>query len=77
MAVARKSSRERPGLVASSASPDALAMRFRMGHILRDYDLMEKARDLSIAVVAEDLTTAESTAHALLGIPVPAATSRD
>jgi len=53
------------------------AMRFRMGHILRDYDLMEEARDLSIAVVAEDLPTAESTAHALLGLPVPAATSRD
>ena len=27
-------------------------MRFRMGHILRDYDLMEKARDLAIATLA-------------------------
>jgi ATP-dependent DNA helicase RecG len=53
------------------------AMKFRMGHILRDYDLMEKARDLSIAVVAEDLRRAEATARALLGMTVPAATARD
>ncbi|HYO77856.1 MAG TPA: ATP-dependent DNA helicase RecG, partial [Thermoanaerobaculia bacterium] len=31
------------------------AMRFRMGHILRDYDLMEKARDLAISTIAADL----------------------
>jgi ATP-dependent DNA helicase RecG len=53
------------------------AMRFRLGHILRDYDLMEKARDLAISVVAEDLGKADQTARALLGMPVPAATSRD
>ena len=53
------------------------AMKFRMGHILRDYDLMEKARDLSIALVAEDMKRAEATAKALLGIAVPAATARD
>jgi len=53
------------------------AMRFRMGHILRDYDLMEKARDLAIACIAEDKAAAEATAHALLGIAVPEAAARD
>jgi ATP-dependent DNA helicase RecG len=53
------------------------AMKFRMGHILRDYDLMEKARDLAITVVDEDLRKADETARGLLGMPVPAATSRD
>jgi ATP-dependent DNA helicase RecG len=53
------------------------AMRFRMGHIIRDFDLMEKARDLAIEVVAADLGHAENVAHALLGVPVPAATERD
>ncbi|MFL6244987.1 MAG: ATP-dependent DNA helicase RecG, partial [Thermoanaerobaculia bacterium] len=49
------------------------AMRFRMGHILRDYDLMEKARDLAIATLAADAERAANTARALLGIPVPEA----
>ncbi|HEX2059824.1 MAG TPA: ATP-dependent DNA helicase RecG [Thermoanaerobaculia bacterium] len=53
------------------------ALRFRMGHILRDYDLMEKARDLAIELVAADLPRADATARALLGIAVPAATERD
>jgi ATP-dependent DNA helicase RecG len=53
------------------------AMRFRMGHILRDYDLMEKARDLAIATIAEDLGRAEVTARSLLGIAVPVAAARD
>jgi len=53
------------------------AMKFRMGHILRDYDLMEKARDLAITSVDEDLARADATAHALLGMDVPAATARD
>ncbi len=53
------------------------AMKFRMGHILRDYDLMERARDLSIALVAEDFRRAEATAKDLLGMTVPAATARD
>jgi ATP-dependent DNA helicase RecG len=53
------------------------AMKFRLGHILRDYDLMEKARDLAITVVAEDLARADQTARALLGMDVPAATARD
>src|SRR6185503_17947958 len=35
------------------------AMRFRMGHILRDYDLMEKARDLAISVMGEGFAHAE------------------
>ncbi|MGN6184489.1 MAG: ATP-dependent DNA helicase RecG [Thermoanaerobaculia bacterium] len=53
------------------------AMRFRMGQILRDYDLMEKARDLAIEVTNADLTRADAIAHALLGVAVPAATARD
>ena len=44
------------------------AMRFRMGHILRDYDLMEKARDLAIEQVAANVGAAEETARALLGM---------
>jgi ATP-dependent DNA helicase RecG len=53
------------------------AMKFRMGHILRDYDLMEKARDLATKVVDEGLARADATARALLGMDVPAATVRD
>jgi ATP-dependent DNA helicase RecG len=53
------------------------ALRFRMGHILRDYDLMEKARDLAIVVAGEDLPRAAETARALLGIAVPEAAARD
>jgi ATP-dependent DNA helicase RecG len=53
------------------------AMRFRMGHILRDYDLMETARDLAIALVEEDLAAAGATARALLGVPAPEAAIRD
>ena len=53
------------------------AMRFRMGHILRDYDLMEKARDLAIATLAADAERAASTARTLLGIAVPEAAARD
>jgi ATP-dependent DNA helicase RecG len=53
------------------------AMKFRMGQILRDYDLMEKARDLAIEVTAADLAHAEELARALLGAAVPAATARD
>jgi ATP-dependent DNA helicase RecG len=53
------------------------AMRFRMGHILRDYDLMEKARDLAIETLAKDAERAATTARALLGIPVPEAAARD
>jgi ATP-dependent DNA helicase RecG len=53
------------------------AMRFRMGNILRDYDLMEKARDLAIATVAEGLPRAEALARALLGAAVPETAARD
>ena len=53
------------------------AMKFRMGHIVRDYALMEKARDLAIEVADADLVRAEEIARALLGVPVPAATERD
>ncbi|HJQ36119.1 MAG TPA: helicase-related protein, partial [Thermoanaerobaculia bacterium] len=53
------------------------ALRFRMGNILRDYDLMEKARDLAIATIEESLPRAEEIAQRLLGVPVPAATAKD
>jgi ATP-dependent DNA helicase RecG len=53
------------------------ALRFRMGHILRDYDLMEKARDLAISSIDEDLIRAGDTARALLGMAVPEAAARD
>ena len=53
------------------------ALRFRMGNILRDYDLMEKARDLAIATIAAGLPRAEDLAQRLLGVPVPAATAKD
>jgi len=53
------------------------AMKFRMGHIVRDYALMEKARDLAIEVADKDLARAEEVARTLLGVPVPAATERD
>ena len=53
------------------------AMKFRMGHIVRDYPLMEKARDLAIELADTDLPRAEEIARTLLGVPVPAATERD
>jgi ATP-dependent DNA helicase RecG len=53
------------------------AMRFRMGHIVRDFDLMEKARDLATEVVNADLASADALARTLLGAPVPVATDRD
>jgi ATP-dependent DNA helicase RecG len=53
------------------------ALRFRMGHILRDYDLMERARDLAITMIADDLPRAEATARQLLGMAVPDAAARD
>jgi hypothetical protein len=52
-------------------------MRFRMGQILRDYDLMENARDLAIEVTAADVARADQIARGLLGVTVPAATARD
>jgi ATP-dependent DNA helicase RecG len=53
------------------------AMRFRMGNILRDYELMEKARDLAIDMIERDLPGAADLAVTLLGVPVPQATARD
>jgi ATP-dependent DNA helicase RecG len=53
------------------------ALRFRMGNILRDYDLMEKARDLATATVNESLPRAEEIAHRLLGVPLTAAAAKD
>jgi ATP-dependent DNA helicase RecG len=53
------------------------AMKFRMGHILRDYDFMEKARDLAIEVVDAGMPRAEAIARALLGVEVPEVTEKD
>ncbi|HEX7832663.1 MAG TPA: ATP-dependent DNA helicase RecG, partial [Thermoanaerobaculia bacterium] len=43
------------------------AMRFRMGQILRDYDLMEKARDLAIEVTNADVHRADEIARGFIG----------
>jgi ATP-dependent DNA helicase RecG len=53
------------------------ALRFRFGHIVRDYDLMERARDVAIEVLHAGLPRAEDLARTLLGVPVPAATAKD
>jgi ATP-dependent DNA helicase RecG len=53
------------------------AMRFRIGHILRDYELMEKARDLAISTLDADKERAAVVARALLGMSVPDAAARD
>ncbi|HEX7708438.1 MAG TPA: ATP-dependent DNA helicase RecG [Thermoanaerobaculia bacterium] len=53
------------------------AMRFRMGHILRDQALMENARDLAISIIARDLAASARLAGRLLGAPVPVAAVRD
>ncbi len=53
------------------------ALRFRMRHILPDYEQMEKAPDLAIEMINEDLARAETTARTLLGMPVPDAAARD
>jgi len=53
------------------------ALRFRMGNILRDYDLMEQARDLAIATVGGDLAQASELAQRLLGVPLSAAAAKD
>ncbi|HET7436398.1 MAG TPA: ATP-dependent DNA helicase RecG [Thermoanaerobaculia bacterium] len=52
--------------------------RFRFGNILRDHELMEKARDTAIEVVEkEGVAKAEELARTLMGIAVPAAAARD
>jgi ATP-dependent DNA helicase RecG len=53
------------------------ALRFRFGHVVRDIDLMEKARDLAISMIAADLPAAEELARRLLGASVPEVTSKD
>ncbi|HEX6178522.1 MAG TPA: ATP-dependent DNA helicase RecG, partial [Thermoanaerobaculia bacterium] len=53
------------------------SLRFRMGNILRDFDLMEKARDLAIATIDKDLPYAEDVARRLLGMSVPEAAAKD
>jgi ATP-dependent DNA helicase RecG len=51
--------------------------RFRFGNILRDHDLMEKARDTAIEVVEKKgVEHADEMARHLLGVPV-ATTIRD
>jgi len=45
--------------------------RFRFGNILRDHDLMEKARDTAIELVEkEGVVAAEETARGMLGVAV-------
>ncbi|HEX6159694.1 MAG TPA: ATP-dependent DNA helicase RecG, partial [Thermoanaerobaculia bacterium] len=51
--------------------------RFRFANILRDYDLMEKARDLAIAVLAEGVREAEQLAQRLLGVGEGVAVGKD
>jgi len=49
------------------------ALRFRFGHVVRDYELMEKARDLAIDILEkEGLAKAQKVVRKLLGVPVPA-----
>jgi ATP-dependent DNA helicase RecG len=52
--------------------------KFRFGNIVRDYDLMEKARDKAIEVLQRDgVVKAETLARQLLGAPVVEAVERD
>ncbi|HEX7151042.1 MAG TPA: ATP-dependent DNA helicase RecG [Thermoanaerobaculia bacterium] len=54
------------------------AMRFRFGHIIRDYDLMEKARNLAISYLeAEGVEKGEALARKLLGVEIPVAAAKD
>jgi len=50
------------------------ALRFRFGHVVRDYELMEKARDLAIEILEKSgLEKAETVVRKLLGASIPAA----
>ena len=52
--------------------------RFRFGNIVRDYDLMEHARDLAIEILARDgAEKSGALAHQLLGVPIVEAVERD
>src|SRR5207247_783309 len=54
------------------------ALRFHFGNILRDFELMEKARDAAIALLEkEGLERSTEIVRRLLGIEVPAAKTRD
>jgi len=54
------------------------ALRFRFANIVRDHDLLEQARDAAIELMEQEgLERAEEVARELLGMPVPAAESRD
>jgi ATP-dependent DNA helicase RecG len=49
------------------------ALRFRFGHVVRDFELMEKARDLAIEILEKSgLEKAQKVVQKLLGVPVPA-----
>jgi len=49
------------------------ALRFRFGHVVRDYELMEKARDLAIEILEKSgLEKAERVVRKLLGASIPA-----
>jgi ATP-dependent DNA helicase RecG len=52
--------------------------RFRFGNIVRDYDLMEIARDKAIEVLARDgVEKSEALARQLLGVPIVELAERD
>jgi len=53
------------------------ALRFRMGHIVRDYALMERARTIAIEQLSADPRRSEHLVDALLGLPLPEAAARD
>lgn len=49
------------------------ALRFRFGHVVRDVELMEKARDLSIEIIEKDgVEKAAKVVQKLLGASIPA-----
>jgi len=48
------------------------ALRFRFGHVVRDFELMEKARDLAIEILEKGgLEKAEKVVRKLLGMQIP------
>jgi ATP-dependent DNA helicase RecG len=53
------------------------SMRFRFGDIVRDYALMDVARDLAIELTAQDLVAAEQVSRQLLGAPVEESVAKD
>jgi ATP-dependent DNA helicase RecG len=49
------------------------ALRFRFGHVIRDVELMEKARDVAIEIIATGgVEKAGKLVHKLLGASIPA-----